>query len=241
MRFKHNLDFIVDEAEVNADGRMTLHALANRMEQAATSHADLLGVSVERLVNNGIAWVLTRMLVKIERMPETYEHLILYTWPVSINRLQFRRDFELVDNTGMVIARATTQWVIIDLSARKVVKIPSYVNEAVLVNGEEALNEPKWRLPEQSKSPALYETRAVEDDIDINNHVNNVRYVKWVYEAMADEDRDKIKAFEILYRAEALLNDEIEARGKINDGKLGVSLFRKSDGAELVRTQITGF
>ena len=71
----------------------TVQALCEYMQEAAGNHAALLGVSIERLHDEGVAWVLARMRVAPVALPRVHERIQVETWPVGIEGLQFRRDF----------------------------------------------------------------------------------------------------------------------------------------------------
>ena len=218
---------------------LPLYQLCNHLEAIATEHAAVMGISIEMLAERTLAWVLAKMHIKINRMPSE-EAVSLYTWPVAISKAQFRRDFEITDQSGESIITAATEWVIVDLSTRRVTRIPDFVAKVHPVNAELSMDESNYKFAVPEDALALRITHANGDDIDINDHVNNVRYVKWIERALP-EDID-IKSFEIVYKTEAFLGDKIVARGCF-DGEdkkaFLVSLCREDK--ELVKSRINGW
>jgi acyl-ACP thioesterase len=230
---KHAMRFTVEPREVNDRNlkNMTLYALCNRLEQAAGESAATYNLSSKRLIAEGFAWALVKMCVSLESVPRLGDELILYTWPVGIAGIKLRRDYQLTDTQGNTLVRATSEWVVLSLAKRRAVRIPDFIVNAGLTYPEYAMDEPSYKLASTKNLakclPVLRVTHANADDIDINSHVNNVRYIKWIERALPSEIR--IKSIEIVYKKEALLGDEITARGGYvtsNHAEYVISLFR---------------
>jgi len=208
------------------------------MEEAAGQHAEKLGFSIERLWNEGLAWVLARMYVEVYDFPKIGQKVYLTTWPIGVEKLLFRRDFELRGENGKIIAKAISQWVVINLKTRKLERLtyPGLSPE----EPEYTLNEPKWKISPQSDNPELLRLNVRLSDIDINNHVNNVHYIEWVTESSpyALDQNKRLASVEILFKAEAKYKDTVLVRGRTGeaDGEFVHGLFR-SDGTELVRAK----
>jgi len=208
------------------------------MEEAAGQHAEKLGFSMERMRNEGIAWVLARMYVEVYDFPKTGQKVYVTTWPLGIEKLLFRRDFELRVESGEVIAKAISQWAVINLKTRRL--------ERMVYSGlspeepEYVLEEPKWKITSQLESPELLRLNVRLSDIDQNNHVNNVHYIEWVVESSKYAlSRDKqLASVEILFKAEAKHKDTVLVRGSAGEvaGEVVHGLFN-SEGTELVRAK----
>lgn len=85
--------------------------------------------------------------------------------------------------------------------------------------------------------------RVARRDLDMNRHVNNVVYIHWALESVADEVAAAMRPadIEVSYRAEAFYGDEIlSAVGPAGEDAEGSATFlhritRASDGTELAR------
>ncbi len=226
--------------EVDYSGRAPVQTLCNFMEESAGRHADALGLSVERLQSEGITWVLARLQLEVMGAPQAGEEIRLSTWPVDIQKLQFRRDFIMYGPDGQVLARGITQWVIVNLETRKLERIPSFISDLRPVNAERVMDEADWRIPAQADGPVLGSFPVRLADIDRNRHVNNVRFIDWIVESAPFSGQEKassLKGLEIIFRAEGLYGDTVIARGASGDkpGEFIHGLFREADGQELVR------
>ena len=54
--------------EVNAEGRLSVLTLFNLLQDAASNHADALGVSVRHLQAENLTWVLSRLHLTIDAL-----------------------------------------------------------------------------------------------------------------------------------------------------------------------------
>jgi acyl-ACP thioesterase len=155
---------------------------------------------------------------------------------VEVSRLQFRRDFELYSSSGVLLGRAITQWVILNLTTRKLERVPKFVSDCHPHNPKYAMQESDWKIEAQADSPVMASFSVKRSDIDIMNHVNNIRYLEWIIDTLP-ASYSKPSMVEILFRAEAVENDAICAKGKSSeDGKFSVSLFKND--TELIRARI---
>lgn len=240
MDWEYSESFKIRGYEVDEAGHVPVQTLCAFMEEAAHGHADRLGLGVELLQGRGITWVLARMHIKLCALPASTDTVVVKTWPVEVERLQFRRDFHLTDGKGREFLRAVTEWVIIDLETRRLQRIPEFVSNHRPANPERILAVEKLRIEGQENAPELKRFVVRKADIDRNRHVNNVRFTDWMLEAVPDEisAAQKLCGLQIIYRAEALYGDTVIARGgRGGSGEFLHGLYRLSDGQELVRAR----
>ena len=145
-------EFKVRSYECGPDGRATFPTVCNYLQEAAGEHAEQLGFSKSNFAAEGenISWVLTRLRVRMSRLPVWQETVLVETYPRGGRRITAHRDFVLRvgDET---IGVATSEWMIIDLATRKIHAIPETVFAAndpanVPVLGLEPFS--KFRFPE---------------------------------------------------------------------------------------------
>ena len=225
--------FKVRSYECGPDGRATLPTICNFLQEAASLHADSLGFGKGDFAAAGenISWVLTRMVVKMNRYPVWEDELTVETFPRGGRKIVAWRDFEIRDAKGQTLGVASSEWMIIDLSTRKIHAIPEKVFAAndpanVPVLGLEPFA--KFRFPDTGKlfdcsdcsdcsierSKAMTFT-AQKSQIDLNGHVNNVHYINWMLEPC--ESRCPAE-MEIVFRSETLAGDEVCVETAAADG-----------------------
>lgn len=245
----HKERFTIYTFQEDESGTATVQALCEYMQEAAGNHAAELGVSIERLHAEGVAWVLARMRISPERLPSVHDVIEIETWPVGVEGLQFRRDFIVRSDRGEVLARAVSHWVVVSLASRKVGRIPRFIAEVALDNTATAMDDAKHRLPQAGPEHEACAFRARLADMDRNRHVNNVRYMDWILESVPNGIRDEkcLADIELMFRAESCRDDTVSARTMPDmggDSSAGAdesafchSLVRSGDDRELVRAR----
>ena len=217
---KGRYSFRVRSYECGPDGRATLPTICNYLQEAASLNAATLGFGKDDFAAKGenISWVLTRMVVKMSRYPVWNDEVTVETFPRGGRKIVAWRDFEVKDAQGATLGLATTEWMLIDLSSRKIVAVPEKVFAAndpanVPVLGLEPFS--KFRFPEGGSGvPPLHFT-AMKSQIDLNGHVNNVHYIDWMLEPC--ESRCPAE-MEIVFRSETFAGDEVRVETAAADG-----------------------
>lgn len=241
----HKEEYTARYHEMGIDRHMRVQCLCNYMEEAAGIHAMLLGAGMDRLGSEGIAWVLTKLrLCLLNDLPKAGEQFFVETWPVKIERVQFRRDFEVTDGGGRLLATAVTQWVVMGLRTRRVERFPSYITDMQPEHPKLAQAEGDIRIPslrEDSRQGPSFPVRLA--DIDQNQHVNNGRYIDFALEAAHVAGmRGTLRQLELIFRAEGLRGDIIGSKTLVEedsgDRMSSIhSLYREGDGQELARVR----
>lgn len=224
----------------------TVQGLCEYMQEAAGNHAAALGLSIERLRGEGVAWVLARMRIMPERLPPVHARFEVETWPAGVEGLQYRRDFIVRDEAGTVLVKAVSHWVVVSLATRRAGRVPAFIAEAALDSRATAAEDVKFRLPGTGAEHNAGVFRARLADMDRNHHVNNVRYMDWIIESVPGCVREnaRLADLELAFKAEAYRNDVIHARtapwaedAPENAEAFRHSLVREGDGKELVRAR----
>jgi acyl-ACP thioesterase len=238
----HRQDFTVHSYEVDADGLLAPRALFAFLQEAAGGDADRAGYTMERLAEDGLVWVIQWMRVEVERYPGRRETLAVTTWARRFDRAIAWREFDVVDTSGARVALGTSRWAVVDVEARRLVRLPEFVRRSPVPDRPPALDrEPAALAPaEPSGLERRFEVR--RGDLDTVHHVNNTRYVEWALETVPEEvlESHRPSAFEIAFRREAVYGDTVVARTRRLAGDAHPPAFAhelRADGAghELAR------
>jgi medium-chain acyl-[acyl-carrier-protein] hydrolase len=97
--------------------------------------------------------------------------------------------------------------------------------------------------PVEAGEPGRYQIAVKPSDLDVNLHVNNVKYVQWVYDSMALKflKENDPRSVEVNFLAESVDGDKMEIRtaGHRNENNcLHHSVIRQDDSRELCRILI---
>ncbi len=229
-------DFTVRAYEIDPRGRASVQTLCNYLQEAAGRHARALGVSVEQLLDKNLTWVLTRLHVQIDAYPELWEKVTVETWPSGQNGLYATRDFFLKAE-DRIIARATSAWLVLDVARRRPIRTPAFITEIRTPDRTRALEDDLGKLPPFEEPTHELPFRVRYSDLDLNAHVNNVRYVEWAVEAVPQAifETHRPTEIEVHFRAETNLNDTVLAQVHPHEHDLTFlhRLVRKADGREV--------
>jgi medium-chain acyl-[acyl-carrier-protein] hydrolase len=241
MRPIHRLAFRVRDYETDPHGRLRAAVLCRLLQEAATEHAARLGVAVEALIGSGVAWVLSRLSLRVERWPGVDDEIVVSTWPEAANRLVTERCFEIAGADGSVVATASTLWLILDLERRRPVRMPAGVLEALARHdiGDQPARPDELGVPDPADLEVVFSVR--RSDLDRAGHVNNTSYVEWAMEAVPDEvwaGSDLVR-FEVAYLAECHRGQTVVSRSQRFELAAGAELrhqiVRREDGHEVAR------
>ncbi len=230
--------FTVHTYEIDAFGQVAVPALTGFLAETAGHHATALGVGIDALVARGLTWVLVRQRLEILRAPRLHEELEVETWPSGVDRLAALRDFRVRAADGSELARAISQWFVMDLATRRP-RPPLEVLDAARfkIDVPHALSFDR-RLPELERWDREKRFHIRYADIDRNLHVNNGSYLAWAIEAMPREvwQASRVAALEVQYRAEGTLGSAVLSRVQPSgDGAYLHGIVREEDGKELAR------
>jgi medium-chain acyl-[acyl-carrier-protein] hydrolase len=213
--------------------------LLDAMQETAGRHAAMLGVGVRDLHAKGLTWVLARMHVQISHIPPAGQTVRIATWPSGRHRLFAVREFQLMDEAGVEILRATSAWALMNMETRRPSRLDPHL--PVFTRHPDSLVADDFSpLPQVEKASGQACFRAVAADIDINDHVNNTVYLDWALRAVPAEARgQKPISLEVAFLGEARLGDEIicHSESAIQEGRIMVrqSLRDGAGGRELTR------
>jgi len=207
----HYEAFIVRAYEVDAKGKASVPTICNYLQEAAGNHATKLGVAVDQLFKLNMTWVLSRLHVQILRFPFWREMIHLETWPSGKKGKFATRDFLIYDHKKNVIVRGTSSWMILDLKALRPISMPDFMEDIESPDRERAIDDqfPKLIVPNNPEIEKKIDVRL--NDLDINQHVNNVKYIEWTLESIPiDEWKKKhLVDLEISYRAETKYGESV--------------------------------
>jgi acyl-ACP thioesterase len=165
--------------------RLTPASACNFCQEAAGTHAEELGVGIDAMSSQGVAWILSRMSLVLDRRPARGEKVVVRTWPIGSARLFVHRDYELSDSSGAIIGRGRSAWLIIDTERGRPRRPEPLIGGLPQNEGREALPDGVPALEEAPGLARAYSRTAAYSDLDYNGHVNNARYVQWVQDALA--------------------------------------------------------
>jgi acyl-ACP thioesterase len=207
--------------DADCNGRLKLGALFQYYQEAAGNDATRLGVGFEEVHRLGYFWVLSRVLLRVRRLPSWGDEITLATWPKGHEGLSFVRDFQLSDAEGRELVAATSAWLLLDRARGRPHPADALPVSLPPRGTRHALDESMQKTKPLPLAFASYERKVMVSDLDINAHVNNARYVEWALDAYAPSflSSHTVRSFQIHYTGEALFGDVVSVSvGTENSG-----------------------
>jgi acyl-CoA thioesterase FadM len=237
----HREKLTVRRYETGPGDTASVQTVCNYMEEAAANHACMLGFGLDAMREKNLTWVLAKMRIQFHGSLHVGEEATVETWPVDVERLQFRRDFLFHGADGTIPVRAVTRWAVMDIASRRLERMPAHMAELMPKSPRLALENGDIRFPpagEESAPGPSFRVRLA--DIDQNRHVNNVRYIDFLLEAATvfGVPGNTLRRLDIMFRSETLWGDTVSSSTQPDPetpGTLLHSLHR--DGREIIRAR----
>ena len=204
--------FVAEPFHVDFTGKLTMGVLGNHLLNCAGFHASERGFGIAEINENHYTWVLSRLAIELEDMPRQYEDFTIHTWIENVYRLFTDRNFELVDKDGKTIGYARSVWAMISMETRKPADLLTLHGESLnqyVSDRECPISKPNRVKVVQDNSVAEYLTKY--SDIDINGHVNSIKYIEHILDLFPMETfkEKSIRRFEMAYVAESYYGDTL--------------------------------
>ena len=209
LRLTHN--YMLTAAECDAGGTISPALMTERIIEVATQHANLLGIGYADLSQHGIGWVLSRMALHMKRWPRFNHSFALHTWIEDVNRIYSTRCRRITDESGDTRGEARTIWAAINTADRTPADI-SILGLDSLVIGADGITVPRpGRIPPCSSEDVRTSYTWRYSDIDINRHVNSVRYIETMLDTwpLSHYDTHSIAQLNIIYQHECLYGQTV--------------------------------
>ncbi|KAM7280579.1 hypothetical protein ACFE04_007713 [Oxalis oulophora] len=238
---------VIRSSEVGADKNATVECILNLLQETAINHlrtsglvGDGFGVTPGMLKNN-LIWIVTKMTVEIDSYPTWDEVLEVETWLRPSGKNGVQKDWTIKNLvTGQVLARATSNWMMMNEKTRRLSKIPEKVKAEI----SPFFLEPKEDGSVHKKIEKLVEAKHVNknlkpkrSDIDMNHHVNNVKYSNWMLEAIPETilEECQLSSITLEFRRECGVSETIQSLCQPDEvDEIPEVEFKKNEGGNIL-------
>lgn len=195
-------DYTIESRDIGNDNKATNKAILKYLENIACKHSDKVGYGINTIKQTNVVWILLDWKFEVIERPNYAQTIKVKTWSRKMEKCCAYRDFEVYDEQGNKLARATTKWVLLDADTRKIKRIPETMGEEYASEPDKhAFEEEIDKLHEPEVQDISMQLKTRRTDLDINNHVNNLNYLDLAYEILPDEIYNKdLKNVRITYK-----------------------------------------
>ena len=172
---KYSFEHIIPPGVVTKEGNVAPSHVLSVFQQAATDHAEILGVGFDALLEKGLLWVVTQVKYQVMGDIREGDALTVTTWPLPHNRLGFERDYRVCSKTGEVLIKGVSNWALMDADTRRLAMPFAVYPGTDFCMDRNFEDRPKRLRDFEAEGPGC---TLVPDEsyIDRNGHVNNTRY-----------------------------------------------------------------
>ena len=170
-----------DMSDMN--GNIKLPSLILLSLQVSGSQSAQLGVSDKEILEKyNLVWIITEYDIDVIRLPRFAEEITIETEALSYNRLFCYRRFTIYDESGQAIIQMLATFALMDRDSRKVHSVdPEMVAPYLSEFSKKIIRGPKYT---DLDNPTSKDYHVRFYDLDMNGHVNNSKYLDWIFEVM---------------------------------------------------------
>lgn len=207
--------FVAEPFWVDFSGHLTMGVLGNCLLNCAGFHAADRGFGIASLNEANHTWVLSRLAVDMDEMPFQYESFEIETWVENVYRLFTDRNFAVLNKDGKKIGNVRSIWAMIDMNTRRPADLlklhGGHITDYITKDVPCPIERPS-RITLNDGGKQVFSHQIVYNDIDINGHVNSVRYIEHVLDLfpMSLYKSRRLHRFEIAYVAESYYGDRLD-------------------------------
>lgn len=231
--------YVVEPFTEDYCGNLSWSRLGNLILRCASMHAGEHGFGYTQMQAVHHAWVLSRLVIEMQQPLLTGQQFSIETWVDRIYRQFTDRHFTLRLEDGSVCGHATSTWSLIDTASRQPADLTRLADGGfthVLIADRPAPIAPLGRI--RLKHPQQVDThRAAYTDLDINGHVNSIRYIDLLLNQFNPEQlrENPVRRIEMAYCLEAYWGDTLSVFRDDDPNDPARSLYEiKKDGDEVV-------
>ncbi|MGN1376621.1 MAG: acyl-[acyl-carrier-protein] thioesterase [Prevotella sp.] len=208
-------EFLAEPFHCDFSKRLFMGHLGNHLLNAADFHSIERGFGMTYLHPIHKTWVLSRLAVEMDSMPEQYERFVVETWIESAKRFFTSRDFRISNvSDNKVYGYGRSVWAMIDTETRE----PQNIYDI-----KDGLIDSYVETEKLCDMGGLSRVKMVDDaafvssiktgycDVDVNGHINSIKYIEHILDLFPlDYYRIyRLKRFDIAYVAESYYGDTL--------------------------------
>jgi len=205
-------EFEVQLKDIDKNNKMRLSSYLNFMQEIGALHSEEFGYGLNNEPITHKAWIVISWKLDIFKRPHWDEKILVRSWIGKIDKIYHYRDYEILDSSGEVIAKAIAKWVMVDTITKKIQKLDEEHTKKFPIVEVEGFENEIGKINSKvdiDKLNTIYEYKVEKRDVDTNNHMNNIIYLDLALEGLEDSFIQNISHIEIHYKTECKYGEEI--------------------------------
>ncbi|XVF26693.1 hypothetical protein REPUB_Repub14bG0040100 [Reevesia pubescens] len=187
-------ELVVRSFDIGTDGKMSIVALANYLQETSLNYCESIGLlsdgfSTAEMSKRDLVWVFYKMHIAVDRYPSWHDVVQVNTWIYESGKNGLGVDWTFSDlKTGNTLILASSLCMMMNKKTRKLSK---FIKEARMEIKPYFMpncypmveNRRKLQLIDIDTADSIRLALSPGwNDLDVNQHVNNVKYIEWIFE-----------------------------------------------------------
>ena len=210
---KYNLDYRVGFEGLLPDETLGLPGLMGYVQETSLFHTFSVPGAFEYYNKMNWVWVLTHWQVEVAAYPKLGDTVNISTWPVRFKGYFGERGYEVVSSTGDSMLAANSNWILLNRNNYTPVRPTEFIcskygqNFPFLLEKDFSMPKTEGFIP-----ISVHRYTPTRRDMDTNNHVNNTKYLEWIYCRIPDAiyHNYRAKSLKVAYKKETLPGDDLK-------------------------------
>lgn len=233
-------EFLAEPFHCDFSKRLFIGHLGNHLLNAADFHANDRGFGMSQLNPAHKTWVLSRLAIEMQEIPAEYVRFNVETWIEGVMKCFTNRNFRIIDagDESKVYGYGRSIWALIDTGTRQ----PENILEIEGGSVAEYVDADKKcsigflsRVKMTNKAQLVASVPTHYSDVDVNGHINSVKYIEHVLDLFDVEfyKKNTVKRLDIAYVAESHYGDVLSFyREETGNGTFSIRITKRSPGNE---------
>ncbi|MBR6033435.1 MAG: hypothetical protein IKP28_01620 [Clostridia bacterium] len=207
----YEFDYTVEYVDIDKNNKLSNYGFFKILQEAGCLHADTVGFGLKDTPKNRIAWIVLDWKLKIFSRPQWNSKVHIKTWISNVDMVCYFRDYEILDLTGKVIAKATSRWCLLNIDTHHIIKITPEIKTAFLPIENGNFDDKIQKLIDPKFFELEYPYTILRRDIDTNNHLNNLNYIVLAEQALPEDvySNYSFSEIEVMYKKQCILGDNV--------------------------------
>lgn len=208
MKFKQNYSVYAHDAD--SRGIMRSGAYTKYMQEAANQQLRYEKPSYYELFDSGLAFILSRIHIKIFKPLRRYDDFESLTWCCPSKGVVFQRCYEIRKNDE-VYAEANSAWALIGTDDGSIKKVGDYDTSKYSTDEpNDTVQSLRFRIPKGLELRSAAKKRVLYSEVDCNMHLNNRFYPDVICDCIENIEELFVTEIGISFISEAPLGCEME-------------------------------
>ncbi|XP_065868112.1 palmitoyl-acyl carrier protein thioesterase, chloroplastic-like [Euphorbia lathyris] len=228
--YRQNL--MIRSFEIGFDGKLSITSLINYLQDTALNHGRMLGIVADgpnlgitkQMSQRDLIWVLSSLQILVDHYPSWLDVVEIETWMHPSGQNGLSHDWIIRDRiNGHSVARASSVFVLMNKETRKLSKFINEVREEMaphMMNCKPIFDKYTLILPQIDMHSATFARAGLRpgwNDLDVNQHVNNAKYINWILESVPRSlmEHNQLSVINLKYLRECNMDSEMHSLSKI--------------------------